>query len=242
VRLALKPFWTYYGGKYRIAPSYPEPMFGTIIEPFAGAAGYSLRYADRDIILVDKSEIICGIWRYLIKTTASEVLNLPFCTHTDDVAWPCQEAKWLAGFWLIRGGAHPNKSASAWMRDPRYSKWSWGDHAKNRIASQVDSIRHWRITHGDYRDVPNIEATWFIDPPYHRGGSKYKYGTAGIDFQHLGDWCNRVTGQAIVCEQDGANWLPFRHHRIAKANEGVGRKPCHEVMWTSHPQLLALPC
>lgn len=40
---ALKPFWRYYGGKYRAAPRYPVPLHRTIVEPFAGAAGYSLR-------------------------------------------------------------------------------------------------------------------------------------------------------------------------------------------------------
>ena len=39
----LKPFWRYYGGKYRAAPAYPPPRLGTIVEPFAGSAGYSLR-------------------------------------------------------------------------------------------------------------------------------------------------------------------------------------------------------
>jgi len=42
----LRPFWRYYGGKWRAAPSYPSPRCETIIEPFAGAAGYSLRYPD----------------------------------------------------------------------------------------------------------------------------------------------------------------------------------------------------
>ena len=35
----LKPFFTYYGGKYRAAPKYPEPVHGSIVEPFAGSAG-----------------------------------------------------------------------------------------------------------------------------------------------------------------------------------------------------------
>lgn len=44
----LKPFFTYFGGKYRIAPRYPKPQYNTIIEPFAGSAGYSLRYPERE--------------------------------------------------------------------------------------------------------------------------------------------------------------------------------------------------
>jgi site-specific DNA-adenine methylase len=63
---SLRPFLRYYGGKWSLAPSYPEPRFATIIEPFAGAAGYSLRYADRRVTLVEKYPVIAGIWRYLI--------------------------------------------------------------------------------------------------------------------------------------------------------------------------------
>jgi hypothetical protein len=36
--VSLRPFWRYYGGKWRAAPRYPRPTHDTIIEPFAGAA------------------------------------------------------------------------------------------------------------------------------------------------------------------------------------------------------------
>ena len=41
----LRPFFCYYGGKWRAAPKYPPPEHDTIVEPFAGAAGYATRYA-----------------------------------------------------------------------------------------------------------------------------------------------------------------------------------------------------
>jgi len=44
--MKLRPFWRYYGGKFRAAPRYPTPTHKTIVEPFAGAAGYSLRVDD----------------------------------------------------------------------------------------------------------------------------------------------------------------------------------------------------
>lgn len=33
--IGLRPFWSYYGGKWRIAERYPRPAFDRIIEPFA---------------------------------------------------------------------------------------------------------------------------------------------------------------------------------------------------------------
>ena len=44
----------YYGSKSKIVNKYPEPEYGKkIIEPFAGTAQYSLKYWDRDIVLIE---------------------------------------------------------------------------------------------------------------------------------------------------------------------------------------------
>ena len=75
--MMLKPFFTYFGGKYRVAPHYPKPEYPTIIEPFAGAAGYSLRYANYKIILVEKNKRIAALWRWLIRASKDDVLCIP---------------------------------------------------------------------------------------------------------------------------------------------------------------------
>lgn len=75
--ISLRPFFTYYGGKFRVALKYPNPIYKTIIEPFAGAAGYSLRHYQHDVRLFDKDEIICGVWDYLIHASSEEILSLP---------------------------------------------------------------------------------------------------------------------------------------------------------------------
>ena len=66
----LRPFWCYFGGKWRAAPHYPAPIHSTIVEPFAGAAGYSTRYPDRQVVLIDKDPVIVGLWRYLTRARA----------------------------------------------------------------------------------------------------------------------------------------------------------------------------
>lgn len=45
--MILRPFFTYFGAKWRAAPHYPPPTHPTVIEPFAGAAGYALRHHTR---------------------------------------------------------------------------------------------------------------------------------------------------------------------------------------------------
>lgn len=73
-------------------------------------------------------------------------------------------------------------------------------------------LHGWSIVMGDYRDLPNKEVTWFVDPPYNNdAGLRYRYGPSSIgDYDELARWCRSRKGQVIVCENVGASWLPFR--------------------------------
>lgn len=210
----LRPFFSFYGGKWRdAAKNYPPPVHMRIVEPFAGSAGYSLRYPEREVVLVDIDPIIVGVWDYLIKVSASEVRRIPDLGDSESVdeIRMCQEAKWLVGFWLNRAASSPRKRPSKWMRDRIRPGSFWGERVRETIAMQVDSIRHWRVTEGSYLScTPNRKSTWFVDPPYQVAGRHYRYGSGRIDYEHLGLWCRGRQGQVIACENDGARWLPFR--------------------------------
>lgn len=232
---SLRPFFTYYGGKWRLAPKYPRPTHETIIEPFAGSAGYSVRHPERQVHLYDLNEQVCGTWEYLIRTSAEEIRRLPLYDGTwnsvDDLPL-CQEAKWLIGWWLNKGTSSPCKTPSKWMRDMIRPDSQWGEAIRERLAEQVRWIRHWRIFQSRWEDVPtDLPATWFVDPPYVVGGHKYRHKE--IDYQSLGAWCKDLPGQVIVCESDGADWLPFEPFVTAKTNSGR-QKATHktnEVVW-----------
>jgi hypothetical protein len=88
-------------------------------------------------------------------------------------------ARNLVGFRINKGVSTPRKTPVAWMKLRPNS--CWGPAVSERIASQLDGIRHWEIHHGDYRIAPDVEATWFIDPPYTEAGRHYRHGPAGID-------------------------------------------------------------
>ena len=221
----LKPFFSYYGGKWRAAPHYPAPKYDTIVEPFAGSAGYSLRYADRRVRLNDKDEIICGVWDYLIHAPSSEILALPEQVAHVDELHISQEAKWLIGFWLNKGAASPCKTPSSWMRKGTHTNSFLGTTIKNRIASQQQHIRHWKVFNLSYSNlILNGKATWYIDPPYIGAGKFYRHPSSGIDYNHLGAWCRGIRGHVIVCENEGADWLPFSNVMHVKATAGRKRK------------------
>lgn len=220
-----RPLIPYYGSKWRLARHYAPPLYKRLIEPFAGGAGYALRWADRDVTLVDLDETLCGVWAYLIATPAAELLRLPILASgetVDDHAWPCAEARHLVGYWLNPGNPYPCRHMSTWaQRWPSTSYWCAATRAA--VAHHVEQIRHWRVICCDYAQAAEGEATYFIDPPYRgRPGESYRHDSRAVDFEQLAAWCRELPGQVIVCEANGADWLPFellaRQHGIRGAS------------------------
>lgn len=245
VNVKLRPFFGYYGGKWRDSLRlYAAPQHDTIVEPFAGSAGYSLRYFHKNIILCDKDPIIYGVWNYLIHASESEILGIPDVPlngSIDDI-FLSQEQRWLVGFWLNRAVAKPRKKPSSWMRSGIRPGSFWGDRVRQTISSQLKYIRHWKVFKCSYEEAPvkinlNGPATWFIDPPYQRAGKHYTHGSKKIDFNALGTWCRSRKGQVMVCENQGANWLWFRPSGDSRSNAGRRTgKPSKEVVWENNNQ------
>ena len=233
--MTLRPFFSYFGAKWRLARQYPEPTHDRIIEAFAGSAGYSLRFPDRDVILVEKNKDLCAMWRFLIRSTPKTIRNLPLLSDFDhkveDMDLPCRGARILIGFWMVRSAAAPASGPTAWMKKHHNTHPGsfWGERVRERLAQQVPAIKHWSVIEGSYDDLENEQATWFVDPPYQVAGKSYVHGSDTIDYDHLGNWCRSRNGQVIVCENEGAKWLPFRPFCETKGT----RKQSREVVWTS---------
>lgn len=221
---ALRPFFSYFGGKWTLAPRYPPPEHDVIVEPFAGSAGYATRWPDRDVILVERSPEIAALWRWLIRVSVDEVMALPL--DPSNVEGLSDAARALIGFWCARGRSRPARTTnSSWLRSGRWPTSFWGEYVRQRIAEQVIRIRHWTVIEGDYSEAPDVAATWFIDPPY--VGARH-YLARVDDYQALGRWCRTRRGLAIVCEQEGADWLDFAPFRSAKS---IARASYNEVVW-----------
>lgn len=197
--------WSYYGGKTKLVHHYPTPKEDLIIEPFAGSARYALEYWERDVLLVDKFEKIARIWKYLIQASKNDILNLPNITNGEkdsvdnyDIS---DEEKWLIGFNIGRGSASPRKTPGD------FNNWP---NDKIRIAESIHKIKHWKVIQGSFDDIPNQNATWYVDPPYQFGGEYYRESNKKIDFEKLGKWCESRKGQVIVCENTKADWMDFK--------------------------------
>ena len=228
----IRPFWRYYGGKWRAVASgyYPAPKHSTIIEPFAGAAGYSLHHHDRDVVLVDLNPKIAAIWRWLIAASPSDVASLPPTIEGDvrDLDLP-DGARWLLGFWCGSALGAPLNSPTSWRLN--YPRQAWTPAIRARVADGASKIKHWRIIEGPNSTAPDVVATWFVDPPYVVGGSRYATGSRNVDFDDLAAWCRTRRGQTIVCEATGATGLPFRHVGTMQAANTQGRGKASEAVW-----------
>jgi len=67
----------YFGSKWKGSKHYPEPRYPLIVEPFAGSACYASRYADLQVMLLDKDPEVAALWQWLIAADPAEVLRLP---------------------------------------------------------------------------------------------------------------------------------------------------------------------
>jgi hypothetical protein len=232
--MRLKPMFSYYGSKWRLSPRYSAPKYNLIIEPFAGSANYALFWGLQNshqlswipplkVKLYDKNKKICELWDYLINVKESEVLNLPLLKPNQKIPENLPKgAKHLMGFWCSKAATSPQKKMAATRRT---DLGHWSESIRQRIAIQLQHIRHWTIDQKCYTEIPNQEATWFVDPPYVNGGHHYKHFT--IDYNFLAEWCRSRRGQIIVCENGNASWLPFRHLHKTK---GL-KKDSTEVYW-----------
>lgn len=217
----LRPFFKYFGSKYSLAPKYPAPTKRGIVEPFAGSASYSTLYYYRDVTLSEVDVDVCLLWRWLINARRLDVAALPYALATGsdirelDIPY---EAKLLIRAWQRVG------MSKCWT----VSKWNgantdfWCKETRDAIADQVDSIKHWRIQLGDYQTIEAKGHTVFVDPPY-IGQPKYP-DTQPLCYTSLAEKVREweQDNQVIVCEAQGATWLPF--DKTLPASAGMARR------------------
>ena len=223
--LCLHPFFSYFGSKYRLAKYYPQPQCDEIIEPFAGSAGYSLLYPDKQVILYEIYEPIVELWNYLIHVSETEILSLPLGpfdkNHPIESEINSIPARILVGLWTTESQTFASRYPLSKSRGG-----NWSERKRKTIASQLTYIRHWKTEKLSFDQIPNRKATWFIDPPYEEAGSRYKYNK--VNYSVLSQWCKERNGQVIVCEQNNATWLPFEHLMIRR---NASNKSYKELVW-----------
>ena len=203
----------YYGRKKQIAKYYPEPNCATIIEPFAGAASYSL-YGEnwrKRVILVEKDPRVAGLWQWLIEeATVSDIRKMPDLKTGD----------YSSDFLHIIHAATKMAFKFKRIKVTPVLERNW-EISKRIFENNLFKIKHWKIICGDYSEAPDIEATWFIDPPYKGdSGMGYGYGSNLIDYDKLAIWAKKRKGEIIFCEGEEGDYLPFKPLILLKGVAG----------------------
>jgi site-specific DNA-adenine methylase len=223
--MRLKQFFPFFGSKLRTIYAYPAPKFETIIEPFAGSASYSCTYSDKNVILSDIDPNIYQTWHYLINSSENDISDLPLISvgQSVDSLNICQEAKLLIGWWLNRGSSVPKKTMTRFANQwgDKFAQ-TWGNKVKERIISQKKYIKHWKAFNLSFESLEiTNESTWFIDPPYQQAGKSYRFNK--VNYEGLAEFIGGIcSGQVIVCENEGADWLDFEPLLSARSNRSKG--------------------
>ncbi|MEB3278382.1 MAG: hypothetical protein VKK42_05600 [Lyngbya sp.] len=211
----------YYGRKKQIAKYYPSPNYDTIIESFAGSAAYSLygNHWKKEVILIERDERVAKIWQWLIdEAIPSKIRSLP------DLEVGEKSSEFLHIVHAATKMAFHYKTIKV---TPVLAR-NW-EISKRYMAENLFKIKHWKIICGDYTLAPDLEATWFIDPPYKKeAGQGYYYGSKLIDYGKLAEWAKNRKGEVIFCEGNCGDYLPFKPLLNLK---GVAGKTSREVIY-----------
>ena len=224
--------FSYFGSKKRIAKYYPIPHNKVIIEPFAGAAGYSVYHEPDKAILFDIDKNIVKCWEFIImsgRNNGDPIRDLPLIKYGEKV--PDIEGKELIGFWCRRGSDSPRNTLGSWAI--KYPNRFWGEYQRDRLANDSKKCANWEIHLSDFSLSDSIYGTWFIDPPYFHAGKHYKHPFS--DYEKLAEFSKRQKNQVIVCEEMRNNEMPlWMEFNILAANHlTINKRKAQEVIWTN---------
>ena len=226
----------YYGAKHRLSRYYPEPRHRTIVEPFAGAAGYAMYWLEKRpelrAALVEKDPRVAATWRRILDAKVSELEALR----------PPNVGDFTTDFLAMTAAA---SNATGTLKRMRFTPRAAKEFERMvRRVVRVKKAIDGRVTviEGDYATAPDMRATWFVDPPYQPTRSAGKTPRGGgmgyaracnsktIDYAALAKFCKSRRGQVIACEYLTADWLEFQPLR--QNQDAHGRKYT-EGVWTN---------
>ena len=206
------PLFKWFGSKWLASKHYPAPEHDTIFEPFAGSAGYSLRYHEKKVVLWDGNEQVDKLWRWLVdEASSTDVLDIPIGLPegTDIRTFGLSYGQAL----LLKHWQRTNNVGDCWTISPWGNKpGQWTANTRARVAEELYAVKHWDIS----QVRPEYPGTYFIDPPYLYN---YQYRFKSV-FDHA-ELVKKIamipTGSQIIvceaaCQKTGAvpEYLPFK--------------------------------
>lgn len=221
---------------------YPPPLPGLpIFEPYAGSAGYSLNYADFDVVIWEDDPHLFYLWKYLIDadTKPCHVLDipvgLPVGMDIQDPELGLDSGQRL----LLKHWQRTNNVGECWT----ISKWGhlpgqWTANTRARVADEMMAIKHWRLQPIDWQ----TPGTYFVDSPYqfnyqYRFPKTEKFNHADLAVKVLGaPTGSRVIVTEATCPKTGAvpDYLPFKpsHRQVTSRRKTGNNTHSNELIFT----------
>ncbi len=240
----IHPLFKCYGSKFLSSKTLPEPRYTTIIEPFAGGAGYSLRHHEHKVVLYERDEQVAELWRWLIEeATESDIRDIPvgLPVGTDILTVGLSSGQCLLlKFWQRTNNVGNCFTISKWGHLPG----QFTANTRARVAEEVGAIKHWVFGGTDaFGAFDSREATWFVDPPYLYN---YAYRQPPISYFDLKMCCLLVRGQVIACEAECPktgkipDYLPFKPwaKRVTSRRAAGNHTHSSELLWTNDNGML----
>ena len=189
----------YPGRKGRTAASYPAPQYPIVVEPFAGSMAYTLHHRPPFAIGIEADPEIHALWHRLCDMTPADIAAFP-----EPQPGVLATDRWvllaITSGQAYRQSRTMNDFTIAQFRKLRALALRHHDYARTSVIYRL----------GDYREAPDIEATWYLDPPYEGVAEYYRHRIT--DYDELARWCLTRRGQVIVCAGRHDSWLPFEAH------------------------------
>lgn len=217
------PLFKWFGSKWSSSRYYPPPAFETVVEPYAGSAGYALRHAaGHRVIIAERDPHLRQLWRWLISdATAQAILDIPLDVEVgrDIRTLGLSDGQAL----LLKTWQRTNNVGNCWTVSAWGSKpGQWTPNTRQRVAEEFSAVRRWIVADSAeelFATPPSVPATWFVDPPYQ---FNYRYKARTFSYDDLAekiDAISKIPGQVVVCEArcprtgEAPAWLPFTDFR-----------------------------
>ena len=240
--IRIHPLFKWFGSKWLSAKHYPIPVHSVLCEPYAGGAGFSLNYSDRNVVIWEDDPNLQKLWPWLIDVGAacpSDILDIPcnLPVGLDIRTLGLSVGQEL----LLKHWQRTNNVGDCWLISPwGHLPGQWTENTRARVADEVGAIAHWEFRRP--HDLIDVPCHWFIDPPYLHN---YRYRSTLPDFDHsvitklVGTISKRST--VVVCEacrkSDGKipDYLDFElsHKSVTSRRKETQSHHSNEVIYIS---------
>lgn len=145
-------------------------------------------------ICLKKNECIVAAWQFLIGASKDNILKLPLLRLAESLT----DERFQSLPACVRYFIGCNIERDYKPRNKPSPSSTWSQYYRQFIADNIHLIRHWKVSHDSYENVENVNATWFVDPPYiGEPGKRYRESNANINYAKLARWVRERRGLRI---------------------------------------------